>query len=137
MYKLSISIMRVLGFFAVLNAIILDFYHHLEWVDGYVQYGPMVLFILYILAGAFIASKLYEGREEPEGRNLSPFIYPMMITMFLTVIFAMNIFVGEPNSDIFDISAFEFWFVVVALPIISKIKSCKKSPCRNMEESRS
>ena len=74
MYKLSITIMRMLGFIAILNAIILDFYHHLEWVNSYVQYGPIALFVLYILGGAFITSKLYKDREEPEGRKLSPFI---------------------------------------------------------------
>ena len=125
MHKLSIFIMRVLGFFAVLNAIILDFFHHLEWVNGYVQNGPIFLFILYVLAGFFITSKLYKG-EEPEGKKLSPFIYSMMITIYLTVIFSMNIFVGEPNLNIFNILNFEFWFFIVALPIISNIISRKK-----------
>lgn len=126
MYKLSITIMRILGFFAVLNAIILDFYHHLGWVNGYVQYGLIALFILYVLAGSFMASKLYKDREEPEGRHLSLFIYSMMITTVLTVIFAMNIFVGEPNSNIFNISNSEFWIFAVVVPVISKIMSRKE-----------
>lgn len=123
MYKLSITIMRMLGFIAILNAIILDFYHHLEWVNSYVQYGPIALFVLYILGGAFITSKLYKDREEPEGRKLSPFIYSMMITTFLTVIFAMNIFVREPKSNIFNISNSEFWIFAVVVPIVSKLMS--------------
>lgn len=125
MYNLSITIMRVLWFCGIMNAIILDFYHHLEWVNGYVQYGPIALLILYVLAGSFITSKLYKGREEPEGRKLSPFIHSMIITTALTVIFAMNIFVGEPNSNIFDISNSEFWIFAVVVPIISKIMSRK------------
>lgn len=125
MHRLSIYFMRIFGFLAVLNAVILDFYHHLEWVNGYVQYGPAVLFILYILAGAFIASKLYKG-EEPEEKKLSPFIYSMMITTFLTIIFAMNIFVGEPNSNIFNIYNFEFWLFVVIMPIMTNIMSRRK-----------
>lgn len=126
MYKLSISVMRALGFVAVLNAIILDFYHHLEWVNGYLQFGPIALFILYVFAGSFIASRLYKGREEPEGRNLSPFIHSMMITTALTVIFAMNFFVGQPNSNIFNISNSEFWIFAVVVPIISKMLSRKE-----------
>lgn len=125
MHKLSIYFMRVFGFVALLNAIILDFYHHLEWVNGFVQNGPVVLFIIYILAGAFITSKLYRG-EEPEEKKLSPFLYSMMITVFLTVIVAMNVFAGEPNSNIFNIYNFEFWLFIVILPVMTNIMSGRK-----------
>lgn len=117
--------MRIFGFLAVLNAIILDFYHHMEWVSSFVQYGPVVLFILYILAGAFITSRIYKDGE-PEEKKLSPFIYSMMITIFLTIIFAMNIFVGEPSSNIFNIFNFEFWLFVVIMPITTNIMSRRK-----------
>lgn len=125
MHRLSIYFMRIFGFLAVLNAIIFDFYHHLEWVNSFVQFGPVILFILYMIAGAFIASRLYKG-EEPEEKKLGPFVYSMMITTFLTILFAMNIFVGEPRLNILNICNFEFWLFVVIMPIMTNIVPGRK-----------
>ena len=43
------------------------------------------------------------------------------------VIIAMNIFVGEPEGNVFNIRNLEFWILIVALPLISQFNYKKRT----------
>lgn len=105
--------------------IVTDFYHGIPW---YIQFGPIILAFLIIFIGAYFENKNGEVEESDSGDeeqgSKKQWLYAMCLVW--AAIIAMNIFVGEPEGNVFNIRNPEFWILVVALPLLSQF-NFKKS----------
>lgn len=110
---------------SMFTLIVTDFYPGISW---YVQFGPIILAFMIIFIGAYFEKKKDEPEEsEPvdetkESRKQWLFV---MGAVWAAII-AMNVLVGEPEMNAFNIREPQFWIFVVALPLLSKF-NFKKS----------
>lgn len=111
---------------SVFTLIVADFYPSIPW---YVQFGPIILTIMIIFIGAHFEKKKGEPEESAsademkEGRK--QWLYGMSLVW--AAIIAMNVLVGEPGSNAFNIREPQFWIFVVAIPILSQFNFKKSS----------
>ncbi|MEK4556250.1 hypothetical protein [Jeotgalicoccus sp. FSL K6-3177] len=56
--------------------------------------------------------------EKPKNIN---FIPTLILVSIILLIAGMNIFVGAPRHDIFNITDFSFWIVFIALPLLGNV----------------
>lgn len=110
---------------SMFTLIVTDFYPGISW---YVQFGPIILAFMIIFIGAYFEKKKDEPEEsEPvdetkESRKQWLFV---MGAVWAAII-AMNVLVGEPEMNAFNIREPQLWIFVVALPLLSKF-NFKKS----------
>lgn len=110
---------------SIFTLIVTDFYPGIPW---YIQFGPIILAFMIIFIGAYFEKKKDEPEEsEPvdetkESRKQWLFV---MGAVWAAII-AMNVLVGEPEMNAFNIRKPQFWIFVVALPLLSKF-NFKKS----------
>lgn len=108
------ELLRGLLYITFLNLIILDFFSGIPW---YVQYGPIIISGFIILLTAFL-EKDDEHAEEKE----APLLYRIFLMVALCLlIFGMNIFVGEPSTELFNIKHTKFWIFFIVLPVLGDI----------------
>ena len=101
--------------------IVTDFFNGIPW---YIQFGPLFVF------GSLTAVITIWNMDREEGETLDKtaekpknvnFIPTLILVSIILLIAGMNIFVGAPRNDIFNITDFSFWIVFVALPILNKV----------------
>ncbi|MEY8561084.1 hypothetical protein AALF85_10305 [Jeotgalicoccus halotolerans] len=98
-----------------------DFFNGIPW---YIQFGPLLVF------GSLTAVITIWNMDAEEDETLDKtaenskyinFIPTFILVSILFLIAGMNIFVGAPRNDIFNITDFSFWIVFVALPILNRV----------------
>ena len=103
--------------------IIADFFPGTSWI---VQFGPMVLVWIVIgLIYIFAKDDPEEEIDKNERKRSRRYLLSSIVIIWLVTI-SLNIFVGEPAGDLFNIYKAEFWFLLVALPLLSQF-NFKKS----------
>ena len=102
--------------------IISDFFTGIPW---YIQYGPIILFggIVVIVAILEMDEEDDETEQKETGKRTkfgSLFRFSLILFIWF-LIAAMNIFVGKPRTDGFNIYDLSFWVFLVAIPILNKV----------------
>lgn len=112
--------------FSLLIFIIADFFPGTDW---YIQIGPMILTVIIILLLALFEKKEAEPKEietDDERKKRRKYWLAFIIFIWLVII-VMNIFFGEPEGNVFNIRNFEFWILIVALPLLSQFNYKKRT----------
>ncbi|WP_213809594.1 hypothetical protein [Jeotgalicoccus sp. WY2] len=101
--------------------IITDFFTEIPW---YVQYGPIILFggiaVIVAILEMDDDEDDKEQKETGKGTKLGSLFRLSLILFIWLLIAAMNIFVGKPRTDAFNIYL-SFWVFLVAIPTLTKI----------------
>lgn len=116
----------LLFIFSFLIFIIADFFPGIDW---YIQIGPMILTVIIIFLLAMLEKKEAEPKEietADEKKKRKKYWLAFIIFIWL-IITAMNIFVGEPEGNVFNIRSPEFWILIVALPLLSQFNYKKRT----------
>lgn len=109
-------------YISLLILIITDFFNE---VPSYIQYGPIIVFGAIAIIVAILEMDVDEdeaGQKETGKENKVSLFFGMSLilpTGLLTA--AMNVFVGEPKTDVFNIYDLSFWVFFVALPILNNV----------------
>lgn len=102
--------------------IITDFFTGIPW---YVQYGPIILFggiaVIVAILEMDDDEDDKEQKETGKGTKLGSLFRLSLILFIWLLIAAMNIFVGKPRTDAFNIYDLSFWVFLVAIPTLTKI----------------
>ena len=102
--------------------IITDFFTGIPW---YVQYGPIILFggiaVIVAILEMDDDEDDKEQKETGKGTKLGSLFRLSLILFIWLLIAAMNIFVGKPRTDAFNIYDLSFWVFLVAIPTLNKI----------------
>lgn len=102
--------------------IITDFFTGIPW---YVQYGPIILFggiaVIVAILEMDDDEDDKEQKETGKGTKLGSLFRLSLILFIWLLIAAMNIFVGKPRTDAFNICDLSFWVFLVAIPTLNKI----------------
>lgn len=103
--------------------IITDFFLEIPW---YIQYGPIILFggIAVIVAILEMDDDEDETEQKETGKRTkfsSLFRFSLVLFIWF-LIAAMNIFVGKPRTDAFNIYDLSFWVFLVAVPILNRVQ---------------
>ena len=116
----------LLFIFSFLIFIIADFFPGVPW---YIQIGPMILTVIILFLLAVFEKKEAESKEvkTADERKKRRKHWLAFIVFTWLVIIAMNIFVGEPEGNVFNIRNLEFWILIVALPLLSQFNYKKKT----------
>ena len=116
----------VLFIFSLLIFIIADFFPGIDW---YIQIGPMILTVIILFLLAIFEKKEAEPKEvkTADERKKHKKYWLALIVFTWLVIIAMNIFVGEPEGNVFNIRNLEFWILIVALPLLSQFNYKKRT----------
>lgn len=106
--------------------IITDFFTGIDW---YIQIGPMILTVVILFLLAIFEKKEAEpkGVKTADERKKHKKYWLAFIIFTWLVIIAMNIFVGEPNGNVFNIRNLEFWILIVVLPLLSQFNFKKRT----------
>ena len=110
---------------SLLIFIIGDFFPRTDW---YIRIGPMILTVIIILIVSIFGKKEEKSEEIEtafEKKKRRKYWLAVIIFIWLLIV-TMNIFVGEPEGNVFNIRNPEFWILVVALPLLSQF-NFKKS----------
>lgn len=103
--------------------IITDFFTGISW---YIQYGPIILFGGIVVTVAILEMDDEEdGTEQKETGKRTKFgsLFRFSLILFIWfLIAAMNIFVGKPRTDAFNIYDLSFWVFLVAIPILNRVQ---------------
>lgn len=112
--------------FSLLIFILADFFSGLDW---YIQIGPMILTVVILFLLAIFEKKEAEPKEvkTADERKKRRKHWLAFIVFTWLVIIAMNIFVGEPEGNVFNIRNLEFWILIVALPLLSQFNYKKRT----------
>lgn len=112
--------------FSFLIFIIADFFPGVPW---YIQIGPMILTVILLFLLAVFEKKEAEPKEvkTADERKKRRKHWLAFIVFTWLVIIAMNIFVGEPEGNVFNIRNLEFWILIVALPLLSQFNYKKRT----------
>lgn len=112
--------------FSLLIFILSDFFSGLDW---YIQIGPMILTVVILFLLAVFEKKEAEpkGVKTADERKKHKKYWLAFIIFIWLVIIAMNIFVGEPEGNVFNIRNLEFWILIVALPLLSQFNYKKRT----------
>ena len=116
----------VLFIFSFLIFIIADFFPGIDW---YIQIGPMILTVIILFLLAIFEKKEAEPKKvktADERKKHKKYWLAFIIFTWLVII-AMNIFVGEPNGNVFNIRNLEFWILIVVLPLLSQFNYKKRT----------
>lgn len=116
----------LLFIFSFLIFIIADFFPGIDW---YIQVGPMILTVIILFLLAIFEKKEAEPKEietADEKKKRKKYWLAFIIFIWL-IITAMNIFVGEPEGNVFNIRSPEFWILIVALPLLSQFNYKKRT----------
>ena len=116
----------LLFIFSFLIFIIADFFPGVPW---YIQIGPMILTVIILFLLAVFEKKEAESKEvkTADERKKRRKHWLAFIVFTWLVIIAMNIFVGEPEGNVFNIRNLEFWILIVALPLLSQFNYKKRT----------
>lgn len=103
--------------------IITDFFSGIDW---YIQFGPIILFggIAVIVAILEMDDDEEETEQKETGKRTklgSLFRFSLVLFIWF-LIAAMNIFVGKPRTDAFNIYDLSFWVFLVAIPILNRVQ---------------
>lgn len=102
--------------------IISDFFTGIPW---YIQYGPIILFVGIAVIVAILEMDDDDDETEQEktdkGTKLGYFFRLSLILFIWILIASMNIFIGEPATDVFNIYDLSFWVFFVAIPILNRV----------------
>lgn len=112
--------------FSLLIFIIGDFFPGTDW---YIRIGPMILTVIIIFIAALFEKKEDEPKEietADERKKRRKYWLAFIVFVWLVII-AMNIFVGEPKGNVFNIRNPEFWILVVVLPVLSQFHFKKRT----------
>lgn len=106
--------------------IITDFFTGIDW---YIQIGPMILTVVILFLLAIFEKKEAEpkGVKTADERKKHKKYWLAFIIFIWLVIIAMNIFIGEPEGNVFNIRNLEFWILIVALPLLSQFNFKKRT----------
>lgn len=103
--------------------IITDFFTGISW---YIQYGPIILFGGIVVTVAILEMDDEEDEtEQKETGKRTKFgsLFRFSLILFIWfLIAAMNIFVGKPRTDAFNIYDLSFWVFLVAIPILNRVQ---------------
>ena len=108
----------------VIYTIVCDFLYEHEWVTFGLQFGPLFATIAFIILMVLLDSRDSEDIEETEadkkaGRNRVIFI--------IVLIISLNIFWGQPQMSVLNITRFEFWLVFIILPLLNQFDYKKRT----------
>lgn len=116
----------LLFIFSFLIFIIADFFPGVPW---YIQIGPMILTVIIIFLAALFEKKEDEPKETEtaDDRKKHRKYWIAFIIFIWLVIIGMNIFVGEPEGNVFNIGNLEFWILIVVLPLLAQFNYKKRT----------
>ena len=108
------ELLRVSLYATFINLIILDFFHEIPW---YIQYGPIIA-----VGIVSVLSVIIRKGDNEEGSRDAPIICRLFLLISLSlVVICMNIFIGEPSTELFSIYSSKFWIVFIALPLLGSV----------------
>ena len=116
----------LLFIFSILIFIVADFFPGTDW---YIRIGPMILTVIIIFLTAMFEKKEDESKEieaADEKKKRRKHWIAFIIFIWLVII-GMNIFVGEPEGNVFNIRNLEFWILIVALPLLAQFNYKKRT----------
>lgn len=89
----------------------------------------MILTVIIIFLAVLFEKKEDEpkGIETADERKKRRKYWLAFIIFIWLVIIAMNIFVGEPEGNVFNIRNLEFWILIVVLPLLSQFNYKKRT----------
>ncbi|CAD2070936.1 hypothetical protein GCM10007275_16480 [Jeotgalicoccus coquinae] len=100
----------------LINLIILDFYHTIPW---YIQYGPII-----VVGIVTVLSVVLDKDNNEEENKKAPILYRLFLLISLClVVISMNVAVGEPSTELFNIYSLSFWTIFIAVPLLSSVYS--------------
>ncbi len=102
--------------------IISDFFTEIPW---YIQYGPIILFggiaVIVAILEMDDDEDEAEQKETVKGTKFGS-LFRFSLVLFIWILIAsMNIFVGSPRTEVFNIYDLSFWVFLVAIPILNKV----------------
>ena len=89
----------------------------------------MILTVIIIFLTAMFEKKEDESKEieaADEKKKRRKHWIAFIIFIWLVII-GMNIFVGEPEGNVFNIRNLEFWILIVALPLLAQFNYKKRT----------
>lgn len=100
--------------------IITDFFTGIPW---YIQYGPIIVFGSIAVIAAVLEIDEDEAEQKETGKRTKlGFLFRIALILSIWfLIVSMNIFVGEPTTDVFNIYDLSFWVFLVAIPILNRV----------------
>ena len=124
MRKLENTVMNFIFPAVVIYTIVCDFLYEYEWVTFGLQFGPLFATIAFIILMVLLDSRDSDDIEETKadkeaGRNRVIFI--------IVLIISLNIFWGQPQMSVLNITRFEFWLVFIILPLMNKFDYKKRT----------
>lgn len=124
MRKLEYVVMNFIFPAVVINFIVCDFLYEYEWVTFGLQFGPLFSVIAFIILMVLLDSRDSDDIEETKadkeaGRNRVIFI--------IVLIISLNIFWGQPQMSVLNITRFEFWLVFIILPLLNQFDYKKRT----------
>ena len=124
MRKLENTVMNYIFPAVVIYTIVCDFLYEYEWVTFGLQFGPLFATIAFIILMVLLDSRDSDDIEETKadkeaGRNRVIFI--------IVLIISLNIFWGQPQMSVLNITRFEFWLVFIILPLMNKFDYKKRT----------
>ena len=120
------TFITVISSASLFTLIVTDFYPRIPW---YIQFGPIILTIMIIFIGAYFEKKKGEPEESEsvDERKESRKQWLFLMGAVWAAIIAMNVLVGEPKMNAFNIQELQFWVLVVALPLLSQFNFKKRT----------
>ncbi|QQD84582.1 hypothetical protein [Jeotgalicoccus sp. ATCC 8456] len=124
MRKLEWFVFKILLPLVVVNFIVCDFLHEYEWVTFGLQFGPIAAVVAFIIVVGLLVKRPYDEEKVEEtdtkgGRK--------WIIFLVVLVISLNLLWGEPASNLLNIKRFEFWAIMIIIPLLRAFDYKKKT----------